>query len=68
MLPGADQASITVRTHIQLAQTQVSEVQKISKDAEKKMAEAKVEEIERMAEYAGLQVEHELPEAYLRED
>ncbi|XP_030236993.1 diablo, IAP-binding mitochondrial protein a [Gadus morhua] len=65
---GADQASITVRTHINLAQTQVSEVQKISKDAEKKLAEAKVEEIERMAEYAGLQVDHELPEAYLRED
>ncbi|KAK0147329.1 Diablo, mitochondrial [Merluccius polli] len=68
VFPGADQASITVRTHIQLAQTQVSEVQKISKDAEKKLAEAKVEEIQRMAEYTRAREEHELHEAYLRED
>ncbi|CAL8362276.1 unnamed protein product [Merluccius merluccius] len=65
---GADQASITVRTHIQLAQTQVSEVQKVSKDAEKKLAEAKVEEIQRMAEYTRAREEYELHEAYLRED
>lgn len=65
---GAEQASITVRTHIQLSQTQVSEVQKISKDAEKKLAEAKVEEIQRMAEYTGSREDHELHEAYLRED
>lgn len=63
---GAEQASVTVKTHIQLAQTQVSAVQMISKDAEKKLAMAKVEEIQRMAEYTGSR--EELPEAYLRED
>ncbi|KAG7262316.1 hypothetical protein CRUP_026956 [Coryphaenoides rupestris] len=55
-------------THIHLAQTQVSDVQKLSKDAEKKLAESKVEEIQRMAEYSGSREEHELHEAYLRED
>lgn len=70
--PGAEHASITVRTNIQVAQSQVEEAQKLSGDATKKLAEAKVEEIERMAQYAAsLQNnndEEEVPEAYLRED
>lgn len=68
---GAKQASIKVRTNIQLAQSQVEEARKLSVDADKKLAETKVEEIQRMAEYAAFRdnnEEPELHEAYLRED
>ncbi|XP_041851686.1 diablo homolog, mitochondrial-like [Melanotaenia boesemani] len=69
---GAEHASITVRTNIQLAQSQVEEAQKLSLDADKKLAETKVMEVERMAKYgASLESsddEEEVPEAYLRED
>ncbi|XP_042270966.1 diablo homolog, mitochondrial-like [Thunnus maccoyii] len=70
-ISGAEQASITVRTNIQLAQSQVEEARKMSADADKKLAETKVEEIQRMAEYnASLEDSEELEvhEAYLRED
>ncbi|KAM7412848.1 hypothetical protein PAMA_020301 [Pampus argenteus] len=68
---GAEQASITVRTNIQIAQSQVEEARKMSADAEKKLTETKVEEIQRMAEYASSlegNDELEVHEAYLRED
>ncbi|XP_056297329.1 diablo IAP-binding mitochondrial protein-like isoform X2 [Pseudoliparis swirei] len=68
---GAEQASITVRKNIQVAQSQVEEARKLSADADKKLAETKVEEIQRMAEYTaflGDSEEHEVQEAYLRED
>lgn len=68
---GAQQASTLVRTNIEVAQSQVEEAQKLSAEAEKKLAETKVEEIQRMAEYAAFREksdEHEVHEAYLRED
>lgn len=68
---GADHASITVRTNIQVAQSQVEEAQKLSADANKKLAEARVMEVERMTQYsASLENndEEDVPEAYLRED
>jgi len=69
---GAEQASITARMNVQMAQSQVEEARKISKDADKKLAEIKAEEIQRMAEYASYLdkngEEHEIHEAYLRED
>ncbi|KAM8768275.1 diablo IAP-binding mitochondrial protein-like [Acanthopagrus schlegelii] len=69
---GAEHASVTMRTNIQVALSQVEEVQKLSTDAEKKLAETKVMEVERMAQYtASLQNtsdDEEVPEAYLRED
>ncbi|XP_020784291.1 diablo, IAP-binding mitochondrial protein a [Boleophthalmus pectinirostris] len=67
---GAEQASITIRTNIQLAQSQVDEAKNVSAEADKKLAETKADEIQRMAEYhAFLQnSEHEVHEAYLRED
>ncbi|XP_041665870.1 diablo homolog, mitochondrial-like [Cheilinus undulatus] len=68
---GAEHASMTVRTNIQVAQSQVEEARKLSVDADKKLAETKVEEIQRMAEYAAFRwdnEEHEVHEAYLRED
>uniref|UniRef100_A0A3Q3FGY6 Direct IAP-binding protein with low pI n=2 Tax=Kryptolebias marmoratus TaxID=37003 RepID=A0A3Q3FGY6_KRYMA len=64
---GAEHASVTARTNIQLAQSQVEEAQKLSQDAEKKLVETKVMEVERMAQQAA-SVEEEMPEAYLRED
>lgn len=69
--PGAEQASTTLRTHVQVAQAQVDEAQRLMEDVNKKLAETKVEEIQRMAEYAAFlddNEEPELHEAYLRED
>ncbi|XP_028275383.1 diablo homolog, mitochondrial-like [Parambassis ranga] len=69
---GAEHACITIRTNIQVAQSQVEQAQKLSLDADKKLAETKVMEVERMAQYAassqGTNDEEEVPEAYLRED
>lgn len=71
MRPGAEQASLTVRTSVQVAQSQVDAARKLAADADKKLAETKVEEIQRMAEYAASREhseEYEVHEAYLRED
>ncbi|XP_076002629.1 diablo IAP-binding mitochondrial protein-like isoform X2 [Genypterus blacodes] len=68
---GAEQASITVRANIQVAQSQVMEARKVTDDADKKLAETKAEEIQRMAEYTAIRDnkdEHDMHEAYLRED
>ncbi|XP_024133665.1 diablo homolog, mitochondrial isoform X1 [Oryzias melastigma] len=68
---GAQQASISIRTNIKVAESQLEEARKLSAEAEKKLAETKVEEIERMAEYAAFlegSDEYEIQEAYLRED
>ncbi|XP_070685712.1 diablo IAP-binding mitochondrial protein-like [Pempheris klunzingeri] len=69
---GAEHASITARTNILLAQSQVEEAQKLSMDANEMLAETKVMEVERMAEYStsvqNNNDEEEVPEAYLRED
>lgn len=54
-----------------MAQAQVDEAQRLMEDVNKKLAETKVEEIQRMAEYAAFlddNEEPELHEAYLRED
>lgn len=69
VFPGAEHASVTMATNIELAQSQVKEARKISLDADKKLAETKVMEVERMAQYAAsLESEEEVPDAYLRED
>ncbi|XP_068571413.1 diablo IAP-binding mitochondrial protein-like [Cebidichthys violaceus] len=69
---GAEHAAITARTNIQLAQTQVEEALKLSVDTDKKLAETKVMEVERVTRHvASLHNsgdEEEVPEAYLRED
>ncbi|XP_051534654.1 diablo IAP-binding mitochondrial protein-like [Myxocyprinus asiaticus] len=68
---GAEHTGTTTKTNLQVAQSKVEEVRQISKDAEKKLAETKAEEIQRMAEYASSINIHDLgdvPEAYLRED
>ncbi|XP_016349120.1 diablo homolog, mitochondrial-like isoform X2 [Sinocyclocheilus anshuiensis] len=68
---GAEHACTATKTNLQVAQCKVEELRKISKAAEKKLAETKAEEIQRMAEYASSIDIHDLediPEAYLRED
>ncbi|KFV77311.1 hypothetical protein N307_00906, partial [Dryobates pubescens] len=42
---GADQASVTARSHIQLVKTQVQEVRQLSQKAETTLAEAQTEEL-----------------------
>ena len=49
----------------------MEEARKLSADADKKLAETKVEEIQRLAEYTAFREnieEPEMHEAYLRED
>ncbi|KAF7653281.1 hypothetical protein LDENG_00085250 [Lucifuga dentata] len=68
---GAEQASITVRANIQVAQSHVEEARKLWAAADQQLAESKAEEIQRMAEYVAFLEngeEPELHEAYLRED
>lgn len=72
MFPGAEHAAITVRSNIQVAQSQVEVAQKLSLDSDKKLAETKVMEVERVMQYVASSQnnieEEEVPEAYLRED
>ncbi|XP_059389361.1 diablo IAP-binding mitochondrial protein-like isoform X2 [Carassius carassius] len=68
---GAEHACTATKTNLQVAQCKVEELRKISKEADKKLAETKAEEIQRMAEYASsinIPDLENVPEAYLRED
>ncbi|XP_067861890.1 diablo IAP-binding mitochondrial protein-like isoform X3 [Heptranchias perlo] len=76
---GADPASITAHTHIQMAQSQVEEMKQLALKAETKLAQVQVEEIHKKRteetalkatqEAANLPaIEEEIPEQYLRED
>jgi len=66
---GADQASITARSHIQLVKSQVQEVRQLSQKAETKLAEAQTEELRQKTQEDGSErAEPEEQEAYLRED
>ncbi|KAK7882050.1 hypothetical protein WMY93_028224 [Mugilogobius chulae] len=64
---GAEQACVTIKSHLDLAQSQVDEVRKISAEAQTLLTQTKVLEVERMASARGSEDE-EMPEAYLRED
>ncbi|XP_053557730.1 diablo IAP-binding mitochondrial protein [Bombina bombina] len=76
---GADQASVTVRNHIQLVQTQVQEIRELALKAETQLAAILTEEIIKTITddkdnppSGGNQrislSEEEVPEAYMRED
>ncbi|KAG5837562.1 diablo, IAP-binding mitochondrial protein a isoform X1 [Anguilla anguilla] len=67
---GVEHASTTTRSNLQVAQSQVEQVRKLSLDAERKLAETKVEEIKRTAAFANAmeRMTEDIPEAYLRED
>ncbi|XP_005989033.1 diablo IAP-binding mitochondrial protein [Latimeria chalumnae] len=79
---GADQASVTVHTCVQLAQKQVADMQQLALNAESKLAEVQVEEIRKTSERERTaskntgtrkkteaeETEDDIPEQYLRED
>ncbi|XP_037123956.1 diablo homolog, mitochondrial-like [Syngnathus acus] len=67
---GAEHASITVRTNVELARSQAEEARKFSRDADKKLVEAKALEIQADARRSAVSEngEDDVPEAYLRED
>ncbi|XP_038830268.1 diablo homolog, mitochondrial-like [Salvelinus namaycush] len=66
---GAEHASVTAKTNLQVAKVQVEEVRQISVDAERKLTETQAEEIQRMAEYAFIESGgDDVHEAYIRED
>lgn len=62
---GADQASITARSQIELVKSQVQEVRQLSQKAETKLAEELRQKIQ---EDGNERAEPEEQEAYLRED
>ncbi|KAJ8266729.1 hypothetical protein GJAV_G00134040 [Gymnothorax javanicus] len=67
---GADQASVTARTNLEVARSHVEEARQQSLEAERMLAESGAEKTERTAHLA-LPVadeEENIPEAYLRED
>lgn len=70
MFPGANEASATTQSNLQVAQSQVEQVRQLSLVAERKLAETKAEEIQRVAEFAASMEKsgEDMPEAYLRED
>ncbi|XP_023692827.2 diablo, IAP-binding mitochondrial protein a [Paramormyrops kingsleyae] len=67
---GANEASATTQSNLQVAQSQVEQVRQLSLVAERKLAETKAEEIQRVAEFAASMEKsgEDMPEAYLRED
>ncbi|XP_059974774.1 diablo IAP-binding mitochondrial protein isoform X2 [Mesoplodon densirostris] len=65
---GADQASVTARSHIQLVRSQVQEVHQLSRKAETKLAEAQTEELRQKTQEEGDERAEPEQEAYLRED
>ncbi|KAJ8402287.1 hypothetical protein AAFF_G00371520 [Aldrovandia affinis] len=65
---GADQASITARTNLQVAQAHVEDIRQQSLEAERMLVETKAEEMKRTPPLASEAVEEDIPEAYLRED
>ncbi|KAM9329924.1 diablo IAP-binding mitochondrial protein [Gastrophryne carolinensis] len=77
-MAGADQASVTVRNHIQLVQIQVQEIRQLALNAENLLAASQAEEIiktitEDKDDPAGgspqsSHTHEEIPEAYHRED
>ncbi|XP_057600889.1 diablo IAP-binding mitochondrial protein isoform X2 [Hippopotamus amphibius kiboko] len=62
---GADQASVTSRSHVELVKSQVQDVRYLSQKAETKLAEAQTEELRKKTQEEGAEPEQE---AYLRED
>lgn len=64
---GADQASVTAQTSLQVAQSHVDQIRQLFKDAEKNLKESKAEDSQRIKLPAAME-EEDIPEAYLRED
>lgn len=69
-LLGADQASVTAQTNLQLAQTHVEQARQRSLEAEQELKDSKAEVSQRLQNTSPAVEgnEEEIPEAYLRED
>ncbi|XP_062867252.1 diablo, IAP-binding mitochondrial protein b [Trichomycterus rosablanca] len=67
---GADQASATAQTNLQIAQAHVEQVRQRSLQAEQELKDSKAENSQRLhsSQPAAEEEEVEIPEAYLRED
>lgn len=67
---GADQASVTAQTNLQLAQTHVEQARQRSLEAEQELKDSKAEVSQRLQNTSPAVEgnEEEIPEAYLRED
>ncbi|XP_053504715.1 diablo, IAP-binding mitochondrial protein b [Ictalurus furcatus] len=67
---GADQASVTAQTNLQLAQTHVEQARQRSLEAEQELKDSKAEVSQRLQNTSPAVAgnEEEIPEAYLRED
>ncbi|XP_061684222.1 diablo IAP-binding mitochondrial protein-like [Syngnathoides biaculeatus] len=67
---GAEHASITMQTNIQLARSQAEEALKLSRGLDKTLLEVKALEVQASAQRAAAleKSEDDVPEAYLRED
>uniref|UniRef100_A0A4W5M5Q3 Diablo, IAP-binding mitochondrial protein b n=1 Tax=Hucho hucho TaxID=62062 RepID=A0A4W5M5Q3_9TELE len=64
---GADQASVTAQTSLQVSQSHVDQIRQLSMEAEKNLKESKAEDSQRIKLPAAME-EEDIPEAYLRED
>lgn len=69
-LLGADQASVTAQTNLQIAQSHVNQAQQRSLEAEQvlKVSKAEISQRLKSTSPAVVENEEEIPEAYLRED
>ncbi|KAK1788315.1 hypothetical protein P4O66_016763 [Electrophorus voltai] len=66
---GADQASVTTQTNLQMAQSHVKQAQQCSLEAEWELKNSKAEDSKRLQSVLPKAMgEEEIPEAYLRED
>lgn len=67
-MSGADQASATAQTSLQLARAHVEHVRQRSLQAELDLKDSKAENCERLQRSAAEEEEMAIPEAYLRDD
>ncbi|XP_061104180.1 diablo homolog, mitochondrial-like [Conger conger] len=65
---GADQASVTARSSLQVALSHVEQAQQRALEADRLLEEFRAEKAERTAHLASAPAEEDVPEAYLRED
>lgn len=66
--PGADQASVTAQSSLQVAQSQVEHFQQLMQEAERELKDSKAENSERIQNHSTGVGDEDIPDAYLRED
>jgi len=66
--PGADQASVTAQSSLQVAQSQVEHFRQLMLEAERELKDSKAENSERLQTISPGMEDEDIPDAYLRED